>query len=287
MNKTVIGRRCLACPLGLRANRRQQAGQGAFRDIVQAGSAEAVRPRHALSALVLVSRLAKKPSRTRKTGRSPVRHRLLGHRAQPARNSHRPPAVQNLAEGSAALEKARSVGAKTERERDYLAARAMYADYDKVDHRTRLLAYAKAMEQLAARYPNDATKRRSIMRCVLPPPRGDKTYANAQGRGHSGRRSPARPEHPGVAHYLSTSTIIRRSPTKGSAARRYAKYLAPDAPHALHMPSHIHARRLLAGVRSTPTWPRKQRDFHEQLHAMDYGVRAPESGRTRRPATSL
>ena len=62
-------------------------------------------------------------------------------------NPHTAPAAKNLAEGAAALEKAKSVGAKTERERDYLAALgAMYADYDKVDHRTRLLAYAKAME---------------------------------------------------------------------------------------------------------------------------------------------
>src|SRR6187397_348190 len=65
-------------------------------------------------------------------------------------NPHAAPAAKNLAEGSAALEKGKGVGAKTERERDYLAALgAMYADYDKVDHRTRLLAYAKAMEQLA------------------------------------------------------------------------------------------------------------------------------------------
>jgi tetratricopeptide (TPR) repeat protein len=71
-------------------------------------------------------------------------------------NPHTTPAAQNLADGAAALEKAKSVGAKTERERDYLAALgAMYADYDKVDHRTRLLAYAKAMEALAAKYPND------------------------------------------------------------------------------------------------------------------------------------
>src|SRR5262249_55379070 len=71
-------------------------------------------------------------------------------------NPHTAPPVTNLAAGSAALAKGQAIGAKTERERDYLAALGvMYADYDKVDHRTRLLAYAKAMEQLAARYPDD------------------------------------------------------------------------------------------------------------------------------------
>ena len=69
-------------------------------------------------------------------------------------NPHVPPPAKNLAEGAAAIAKGKSVGAKTQRERDYLdALGAMYADYEKVDHRTRMQAYAKAMEQLAQRYP--------------------------------------------------------------------------------------------------------------------------------------
>src|SRR5262249_47645088 len=71
-------------------------------------------------------------------------------------NPHLAPPAKNLAEGAAAIAKGKSVGAKTERERDYIEALAvMYADYEKVDHRTRIQAYAKAMEQLAQRYPND------------------------------------------------------------------------------------------------------------------------------------
>ena len=71
-------------------------------------------------------------------------------------NPHVAPPAKNLAEGAAAIEKGKSVGAKTQRERDYLdALGVMYADYEKVDHRTRITAYAKAMEQLAQRYPND------------------------------------------------------------------------------------------------------------------------------------
>ena len=83
-----------------------------------------------------------------------MRHCLLGHRAKPALESTRSPPAKNLAEGAATIAKGKTVGAKTQRERDYLdALGAMYADYEKVDHRTRLLAYAKAMEQLAQRYP--------------------------------------------------------------------------------------------------------------------------------------
>src|SRR5436309_15392759 len=61
-------------------------------------------------------------------------------------NPHIPAPAKNLAQGTAVLAKARSVGAKTERERDYLATLAvMYTDYDKVDHRTRIERYARAM----------------------------------------------------------------------------------------------------------------------------------------------
>src|SRR4030088_2158907 len=71
-------------------------------------------------------------------------------------NPHVPTPAKNLADGAAMIAKGKSVGAGTQRERDYLdALGVMYADYDKVDHRTRIVAYAKAMEQLAQRYPND------------------------------------------------------------------------------------------------------------------------------------
>src|SRR5438067_10618344 len=71
-------------------------------------------------------------------------------------NPHVAPPVKNLAEGAAALEKGKALGAKTQRERDYLdALSAMYTDHDKVDHRTRVLAYMNAMERLAQRYPDD------------------------------------------------------------------------------------------------------------------------------------
>ena len=160
-------------------------------------------------------------------------------------NPHTTPAVQNLAEGAAALEKAKSVGAKTERERDYLAALgAMYADYDKVDHRTRLLAYAKAMEALAAKYPNDdeAQIHYALALNTSAPP-SDKTYANQlKGAAILEEIAKRQPQHPGVAHYLIHLYDYPPIADKGiEAARRYAK-IAPDAPHALHMPSHIFTR---------------------------------------------
>src|SRR6266700_4699074 len=93
---------------------------------------------------------------------------------------HVPTPAKNLAEGADAIAKGKSVGAKTQRERDYLdALSAMYADYDKVDHRTRMQAYAKAMEQLAQRYPNDDEAQiyyaLALNTSASP---ADKTYAN-------------------------------------------------------------------------------------------------------------
>src|SRR5207244_961116 len=71
-------------------------------------------------------------------------------------NPHAPPPATSLPLGLAAIEKGKTVGAKSQRERDYIdALAAMYVDYDKVPHRTRVLAYLKAMETLAARYPDD------------------------------------------------------------------------------------------------------------------------------------
>ncbi len=197
-------------------------------------------------------------------------------------NPHSAPAAKNLADGSAALAKAQSVGAKTERERDYLAALGtMYADYDKVDHRTRLLAYAKAMEQLAARYPNDdeAQIHYALALNTSASP-SDKTYANQlKGAAILEVIAKRQPQHPGVAHYLIHLYDYPPIADKGiEAARRYAK-IAPDAPHALHMPSHIFTRvgywqesidSNMASGRSAQA----AGDFHEELHAMDYLVYA-------------
>src|SRR5450631_4581379 len=197
-------------------------------------------------------------------------------------NPHTTPAAQNLAEGSAALAKAKSIGAKTERERDYLAALgAMYADYDKVDHRTRLLAYAKAMEQLAQRYPaDDEAQIHFALALNTSASPADKTYANQlKGAAILEEIAKRQPQHPGVAHYLIHLYDYPPIADKGiEAARRYAK-IAPDAPHALHMPSHIFTR-VGAWEDSVSTNRRayeaaiKGGEVPEAYHASDYMVYA-------------
>ena len=71
----------------------------------------------------------------------------------------------------------------------------------------------------------------------------DKTYApQLKAAGILEKAFAAQPDHPGISHYLIHSYDFPPIAAKGvTAARRYAG-IAPDAPHALHMPSHIFTR---------------------------------------------
>src|SRR5664280_2335867 len=134
-----------------------------------------------------------------------MRHRLLGHRAEPAVQSACRSACQKPRRGRCRARKGKASSAKTQRERDYIdALGAMYADYDKVDHHTRVLAYLKAMEQLAQRYPNDdeAQIYYALALNVGASP-ADKTYVNQlKGAAILEKIWTRQPEHPGIAHYL-------------------------------------------------------------------------------------
>jgi len=197
-------------------------------------------------------------------------------------NPHVAPPAKNLAEGAAALEKGKASSAKTQRERDYIdALGAMYADYDKVDHHTRVLAYLKAMEQLAQRYPNDdeAQIYYALALNVGASP-ADKTYVNQlKGAAILEKIWTRQPEHPGVAHYLIHLYDTPVLAEKGlAAARRYAK-VAPAAAHAQHMPSHIFTRlgywqESIASNTESARVAKEAADFHDQLHSMDYLVYA-------------
>ena len=197
-------------------------------------------------------------------------------------NPHIAPPAKNLAEGAAIIAKGKSGGAKTQRERDYIDALAvMYADYDKVDHRTRILAYAKAMEQLAQHYPqDDEAQIHYALALNTSASLADKTYSNQlKGAAILEPIFARQPQHPGVAHYLIHLYDYPPIAEKGlNAARVYAK-IAPDASHALHMPSHIFTRvgywqeSINSNVASARV-AKESGDFVGQLHAMDYLVYA-------------
>jgi tetratricopeptide (TPR) repeat protein len=197
-------------------------------------------------------------------------------------NPHNPPPTPNLPLGLAAIQKAKAVGAKTPRERDFIDALAlMYVDYDKIDHRTRVQSYLKAMEALAARYPDDdeAQIAYAITLNVGASPT-DKTYANQlKGAAILEPIFKRQPYHPGVAHYLIHLYDYPPIAAHGlDAAMRYSK-IAPAAPHAQHMPSHIFTRvgywnESIASNIASVKAAKADNAGDDQLHGMDYMVYA-------------
>src|SRR6266571_3715149 len=147
-----------------------------------------------------------------------------------------------LKRGLDAVGKGKAIGAKTQRERDWLAAiEEFYKDFDKIDQDTRSKNYEKAMEALTKKYPNDVEAKifhalalnetfdhksmDPLLKAIKILTPLDKKY----------------PDHPGITHYLIHSYDFAPIARKGvPAANKYAK-IAPSAPHAQHMPSHIYS----------------------------------------------
>lgn len=151
-----------------------------------------------------------------------------------------------LQDGLEAIAKAKGAGAKTERERDYIAAiETYYKDWETLDYRTRVLAYEKAMEQMYSRYPEDSEAAifyaLALNEAVTVSP-ADKNYTRQlKATAILEKVLAAQPEHPGALHYLIHSYDYPPLAARGlDAARRYGD-VAPSAPHALHMPSHIYS----------------------------------------------
>jgi len=197
-------------------------------------------------------------------------------------NPHAPPPPESLPRGLEAVKKGQALGAKTQRERDYIDAIApMYVDYDKLDHRTRVQNFLKAEEQVAARYPDDdeAQIAYAITLNVAASP-ADKTYANQlKGAALLEPIFKRQPEHPGVAHYLIHLYDYPALAEKGlDAARRYAQ-IAAAAPHAQHMPSHIFTRvgywkESITSNKESARIAKQDGEQHDEAHAMDYLVYA-------------
>jgi len=157
-----------------------------------------------------------------------------------------PPVGAELAAGLAASERGLAL-TRTPRERDYLAAiRTYYADYGGTDHKTRLVAYAHAMEGMRRRYPRDreASTFYALSLIALAQATATDTTFGYQKRADAILEPlfKVEPRHPGLAHYLIHTNDVPQLARLGLyAARRYAE-IAPDVPHAQHMPSHIFTR---------------------------------------------
>jgi tetratricopeptide (TPR) repeat protein len=185
---------------------------------------------------------------------------------------------KNAELASAAIDKGRRMGAKTQRERDYLeAVAAYYEDFANRPERARQLARAKAYEALAAKYPHD-DEAQIFYALYLAGTQtaSDQTYsAYLKAAAILETQFAKHPDHPGVAHYLIHSYDAPPIAPQGlPAARRYAA-IAPDAPHAQHMPSHIFTRvgawaDSAATNRRSVEAAKRSHEPDEALHALDY-----------------
>jgi len=204
------------------------------------------------------------------------------------------PEANVISRGLDEVHKAESLQAKaTDREHAYIAAMAaFYGNSEKSDHDARAQAYSDAMKKVYESYPEDHEAAAFYALSLLASgPHNDDTFANRKAAAAILEKLFAiEPDHPGVAHYLIHSYDKPQLAQLGiPAARRYAQ-IAPAAPHALHMPSHIFARvglwqddinSNLASIAAT----HKTAAMHmggegHQFHAMDFLVYAYlQSGR--------
>src|SRR5215470_5928881 len=192
------------------------------------------------------------------------------------------PSPQWAERAQAAIDEGRKIGAKTQRERDYIeAVAAYYQDFANRTEKQRQVTRARAFEDLAKRYPDDdeATIFAALYLAATQS-LADQTFGTYLTAAEVLEKQFAKhPDHPGVAHYLIHSYDAPPIAPKGlPAARRYAG-IAPSAPHALHMPSHIFTRvgswtESAATNERAAVTAKQDRDFDEQLHAMDYMVYA-------------
>ena len=192
------------------------------------------------------------------------------------------PSTADLTQGAELLAKARSFEPPTARERDYiLALSVFYSDTDKLDHNQRADAYAKAMQGVHERNPNDNEAAIFYALSLLASgPDRDPNLTNAKAAvAILNKLYDQQPNHPGIAHYIihscdNPAMALLALP----AARKYAS-IAPSSPHAVHMPSHIFARlglwqdditSNLAAIRVADSMAAHHHVMHHKVHSMDF-----------------
>jgi tetratricopeptide (TPR) repeat protein len=192
------------------------------------------------------------------------------------------PTPEAAEKAQAALRQGRAIGAKTQRERDYIEAiAAYYEDFANRPQVARFKNLSAAFSSLAEKYPDDdEAKIFSALYLAATQDPKDKTFATTLRAASILEPLFVKyPNHPGIAHYLIHSYDYPPLAEKGlAAARRYAG-IAPSAPHALHMPSHIFTRvgawtDSVETNRKSYAVAKAGHELQDQLHAMDYIVYA-------------
>jgi hypothetical protein len=190
------------------------------------------------------------------------------------------PVAANLATGLAAAERAGALASHASpRERGFIdAALAFYRDHGSRDHRARMQAHLDAMRLTHEQNPQDPEAAMLYaIALVATAPLSDMTFA--QQRAAADLLEPLfqrQPDHPGLAHYLIHAYDAPPLATRGlNAAARYSE-IAPSAPHALHMPSHVFTRLGMwdESIESNSRAARAENNSPHAVHPMDYLVYA-------------
>jgi hypothetical protein len=180
--------------------------------------------------------------------------------------------------GRQSAERGKNPGARTDRERAYLeAVSKLYGDFESTPQQIRLLAYRDAMEKVAAEYPGDHEAQifYALALAVAADP-GDKTYADYLKSGAILEKLLAQePTHPGLAHYIIHAYDVPALAGRALVAAQHYAAIAPDAPHALHMPSHTFTRlgywqESIESNVAAAAAAQRQNQTAEELHASDY-----------------
>jgi tetratricopeptide (TPR) repeat protein len=180
------------------------------------------------------------------------------------------------------IEIAQKIGTSSARERGYIRAfRLVVENSDSVPFTARNLEYEQAMGKLASANPEDLEAQVFYALALISnDPPTDRTHLrDKQALALLEPLDQKYPDHPGITHYVIHACDSSELAPRGlAAARKYAK-VAPDAPHALHMPSHIFTRLgmwndSIASNLAARKAASEQGDVGEELHAMDYLVYA-------------
>src|SRR5215813_3432133 len=148
-------------------------------------------------------------------------------------------------QGENAIEKAKAIGGRTSRERDYIAAiEVFYREASKKDYVTRVRAYADVLDQLHRKYPDDheAEIFYAYALSALGSPTDQSFSYQLKGAAILEKLFVALPNHPGVIHYLLHAYDNTAYASRGLAAARRLAAVAPSSPHALQFPAHIFVR---------------------------------------------
>ena len=211
-----------------------------------------------------------------------------------------PPNPDEMRAGKAAIEKAMSMNAGSDRERGFITALNIYyntADsssaapvgqscHGPVGPRDRVVAYEKAMRQLRDKFPDDFEVQTFYAFAVLgvgyATPNDTTLSKQLEAAGILEKLWKQNANHPGVVHYLIHSYDYPQFAQRGLTAAQTYNSIAPWVPHALHMPSHIFTRlgmwdESIAANRASAEASRayaamRHRDAAEaeELHALDY-----------------